>query len=352
MKSKRLNLLLGLLLLTSLLFFGWSDYRDTPAGTMLISTNTTMVYSNIANWVYTNHATNSFTNMVQAIYGFTNAGFTYVGSTTSNFPGQNAYYKYVFTNEGNTNYDFSFTFATNWISNYDALLPVVGDWTIDFTTLADSNSTMMAFNDSWSTNMSEDAGIGFHLRIIPPVDAVNGTGIDFAVTNSITDPLNNGIYGSTNAYTYGGTNLFNDEISFRITAPDVKLWKAISVTNPGYPGNNKPDDAVVPGSIITYTINYTNKGDADALGIYFSEFVPNDGVNNYVGFFVDSFSGTGTAPSDTNYTDNYGTTFSISTPTASEGVTDPNIDGFKLEFGSGGLTAHSGGTVSYKVVVK
>lgn len=359
------NLLKVLVLLTFLSSSLLADLRDTAAGTLLFSTNTKMIFSNNAGFVYTNFGTNNLSDIVKAIYGFTNMGSTYVGTTTTNFPNQPAWYYYNWTNEGNTNVTYNLDFVSTIITNYDGLAPAdsSGTWTVEINSLADSNANLFgsAFPASATTNIGDDDGFGYYVKIAPPVDAINGTGYKLYLTNQFTDPLGNGAYTGTNAFAYGGSNFFADEIDFVIKAPDLKVYKSMAVTNQtGVSGTGIDEQSVIPGSIITYTIHYTNKGDAAAEGLFFEEYLPNlltESVR-YVDYVPGSMVYTGTPAltlaGNTFYSTDAGSSFVDHTtlsPSADEGIVNTSIDAFRWQF-TGSLAAKRGGTITYKVVVR
>jgi len=344
-----------------------ADVRDTRAGTAIYSTNTTLIFSNWANVLYTNYGTNDLSEIVKAIYGFTNIGSNFMGSIFTNYPSQEQFYYFGWTNEGNTNVDFNFTFAKEIISNYDGIEPVGGDWTVAVTKKDDMSNNFFtsAFPAIAVSNVAEDSGIDFYIRILSPTTAVNATGYRIRLTNYFNDPESNGIYRGTNDWYYGGTNYFTSTFDYVIKAPDMKVYKTMEITNiTGVTGTTINATSIIPGSVITYTIHYTNKGDAEAAGLFFTEYLPNlqsAGGVRYVDYISGSLSFSGdpvlTPVGNVWYNTNVGgggtfVSHGSYDPTANSGAVNTNVDAFQFRFSGTGLAEKKGGKIIYKVQVR
>lgn len=348
--------------------------NDTAAGTVLLSTNTKMSFSNWANVQYTRYGTNNWSQVLAAIYGFTNSyGSNYKGTYT-NFPSQEFFAKYSLLNEGNIATVYNLSFRVESITNYDGKLPhdpSVSPWILDTTTTNQASPVSIlgsplatpGVTETRTTNIGEDGAFHFAIRIKSPSNAINGTGYRIFVTNKIS--TNHGPYKGSNNYVYGGSRIMTNVFEYKVKAPDLRVWKTVSVTNPAYAANKHSATALVPGSRVTYTIHYTNRGDASALGLNFEEYLPNlvaTAGTRYVDYVVGSMTGTGVTSVGQGYvfstsvliSENKGSTFpaALSTKTANSGVVNTTVDALKIGFGATGLEAKKGGTVQYSVIVR
>lgn len=200
-------------------------------------------------------------------------GFSGPGSPADNtvVPGDVAYHYYAVTNEGNANDNYTlyhvysqYAGATGW---------VVEAW--------EGAGRIVTLEAGVSTNevrsVSEDAEKSFYYKVIVPSgvsQAPNGSYI--TITSTVeTASTPKGQYTGGNALTYGGVSSATDPVNDTTAAPILTLTRASTVDAPtaaaGYTGV-KHDP--VPGAVITFTLTYSNTGNASAESVILVDKVP------------------------------------------------------------------------------
>lgn len=305
--------------------------KGTPAGTFLISTNAWATYSNTATTPvgYVTNSTNvGITNLVLAVFGFSNYSVQYATNTNSVIAGNTYYYPLWISNHGNTNASVSVSAGSNYTG------PSGSPWTVQFVNTA---SNALPFNPS---NLAPDTEMRYMVKVAVPVDAGDTSVMSITVTNAILDAAaasRTFAYNSpSNGNWYGGTNYETNVITLLVGGPRLVLNKTYSVTNLAL-GNNQ----VVPGSVITFTIAYTNAGTGSASGVVLEDRVD----NTYLQYAINTAVG-GTVDFDLNNAGTWGAAGNTATVASVNG----NLTG--LRFSMGSVAAGASGTVTYQVVVK
>jgi len=247
----------------------------TPSGTDIIN-SVSAVFSNSGATKFTNAA--ATTNTVLTVYGIQSA--TTVGTQFLQ-PGQTVSFTFKVSNSGNS------SVLVNLVTIFSRTNDTVvhnGPWTYAFYTNASgTGGTITEFP------LAEDASRIFYLRITAPVGAADGAAITNKYGTILTNsdsPLNpispyTGMDGST---IFGGYQTLTNNIAIAIIqAPVLILSKTSDVTNsPSYlalvKAGHKKD--VVPGSMIIYSISWTNAGSGQIFGLTLTDPVPSD--VNYV----------------------------------------------------------------------
>lgn len=310
---------------------GGAFAKGTPAGTFLISTNAWATYSNTANAPvgYVTNSTNSgITNLVLSVYGFSNYSVQYATNTNSVVAGNTYYYPLWISNHGNTNASVAVSAGSNYGGAFGS------PWTVLF---VDTVSNALASNPS---NLPPDSELRYMVKVTVPNDAGDTSSMSIIVTNAIADAAaatRTYAYNSpSNAMWYGGTNYETNVINLLVGGPRLVLNKSYTVTNLSL--NNAQ---VVPGSVITFTIAYTNMGSGSAGSVVLEDRID----NTYLTYAINTAVG-GTVDFDLNNANTWGAAGN----TATTASINANLTG--LRFAMGTVTAGGSGTVTYQVVVK
>lgn len=186
---------------------------------------------------------------------------------------------FIITNEGDADID------TLW-AYYVTLESGAVNWTAEVRTGADalvyslvpgttSTETITLQDDTDTSTDAEKRYI--RVRVSPNVsEAPDGSDISIFLTVESTLKTPSGYYIGGNSLTYGDTI----EVTFNFydvtSAPDLRLTRVATVDAPdksGYAGNHW--DAV-PGSIITFTMTYSNEGGGSAESVVLIDKVPDN----------------------------------------------------------------------------
>ena len=245
---------------------------DIPAGTIITSEG----YENYLNYkdaAFNPKATIYGTTIeatVLPIYGLSGPGTPDDQYTE---PSAAVYYVYQIFNEGNETdtYSLSTSSATyNGVYGDDWTFEIIrddnnnGDWEDDTDTVTDE------------VTLTEDGSAYFFLKVTPSSNAQDASWGEVTVT-ATTSATPAGEYTGANANTYGGPSYVQDTARTNINAPIMVMTRVATVDapisgSPGYylGGSHDP----VPGAVITYTITYTNEGNADASSVIIKEKIP------------------------------------------------------------------------------
>lgn len=302
--------------------------KGTSAGSLIISTNAWVTYSNTAA-TPTGYATNTtnaaISNLVLAVFGFSNYSVQYATNTNSVVAGNTYFYPLWLSNNGNTNASVLLSAGSNQTGSFGS--PWVMSW-------VDSNSNALA---SQTASMAADVEFRYLVKVVVDPAADDGSTMSIIVTNAISDAAaatRTFRYDSpSNGMWYGGTNFETNVINLKVGGPKLIIAKSYSVTNYALANND-----VVPGSFITYTISYTNIGSGSAANVVIDDRIDNAlvqySIATAVGGTVDFYNGAWGYAGDT------ATTASI----------NANVQG--LRFALGTIASAGSGTVTYRVVVR
>ena len=126
-----------------------------------------------------------------------------------------------------------------------------------------------------SLTIAEDAIATFTVRVTIPGSANDNEKGAIAVTASTS--YNDGAAYIVGGWQYGGADSLTDSATTTCSSAIIALTKTYQVVNPtGYTGPN----ANVPGSLITYCLEYRNTGSADANVVTVTDMIP--GYTTYV----------------------------------------------------------------------
>jgi hypothetical protein len=233
---------------------------DTNAGTVItaLATQETIDYKDINNNAKPTviPSTGDINITVLPVYGFSIGPFNnrnlYVGQSINN--------ALSITNEGNASDSYTMTFSANF---GDA---GTGTWIINIRRTIDDSLvgtlTLSSASTSETRAVAEDADYGYYHQVTAPADGDKAAFITIK-TGATTEATQVGQYTGANGLTYGGVGYSSNNVTYTILKPVISLTRTATVdapiiTNPvGYTGGIH--DAV-PGSIITYTLNYNNTG--------------------------------------------------------------------------------------------
>ena len=252
-----------------LLFQGLAlaDTGDVPSGTIITSEG----YENYLDYkdaAFNPKATiygDTIEATVLAIYGLSGPG-TPVDQFTE--PSVAVYYTYQIFNEGNESdtYSLSTSSATYNGSYGDA-------WT--FNIIRDDDQDGVANDSDTITDevtISEDGSAYFFVKVTPSSNAGDGSWGEVTVT-STTSATPNGQYTGANANIYGGPAYVDDTSRTNIDAPSLVMSTSTLVDAPNtYTGGGANE--AVPGAVITYTITYTNEGNAEGRDAIIKQKIP------------------------------------------------------------------------------
>lgn len=294
----------------------------TGVGTRIYSTNTEILFTNSAGASFSAKGGSS-ASLVAAIYGFANFSPLQIATTNLDvYAGAVLYFTNIFTNYANSNSTYHFSSGANYKGATGS------PWSLAF--LDESLSPVSI------ASVAPDAPFKLVTRITVAADAENGAFAAFHITNKIISPESDRAvsYSSPLGFSYGGQSIWSDIISVEIGGPVISATKSIFVTNSA--GGNIGVNDLVPGSEITYTINYTNSGSKPAYAASFTEklatpYVIYNGVTRPTGINSADYLAAG----------NWG-----AIPVGH----DSSIDGIKMVVNL--IPAGAGGTLTYKVTVR
>jgi len=301
-----------------------ADPGATAAGTALYSTNTVITFTNSAGGSF-QAAGEASTQTVLSIYGFENFSPLQISYTNDMIAaGAVLYFTNVFTNYANTNSVFNFSSASVFSGTFGS------PWTVE---LLDASLTPAA-----SASVAKDSEYKLITRVTIDAAAQNNALGQISITNAILTPeeiSRQASYSSTNGFAYGGVQMWNDLITIRVGGPVIAAVKTVSITNQAGGAGIGAND-LVPGAVITYSITYTNTGNAAAYNVSFTEALS----TVLAGFQTGSVSGADVY--DYSIAGTWG-----QTPAAGY---DQTIDGIRFTVNS--IAAGTGGTVTYKIVLR
>lgn len=280
-KIKPRGLLAGLILLwlfafapqaQAVTFTSTGNPGDTLTATVITAAQTfeTLAYLDLNGTRMTTvePASGNDNQTVGSEYGLSGPGSPADNTVT---PGDVVYHYYAVTNEGNANDTYTlrhiysqYAGASGW---------VVEAW--------ESGSRIVTLEAGTSTSearsVAEDADKTFYYKVIVPSSvsqAPNGSYVT-VVTTVETSSTPKGQYTGGNALTYGGASSVTDPVTDTVAAPILTLTRTSTVDSPtaaaGYTGTIH--DAV-PGAVITFTLTYSNTGNASAESVILVDKVP------------------------------------------------------------------------------
>jgi len=325
--------------------------KGSASGTAIINT-ATATYSNSGTTKFTNRAAK--TNTVGTIYGLQSAT---VSSQKTVAPGSSVSFAISLSNAGNATVGIALT-NVRWRTNGYVQN---GSWSFNFYTNAGMAGGAYKF-----LNLAEDAKQNVYLVVTAPSGGLDGA----AITNkhgSLLTTAYGAVYSSLAGYTgmdlttlFGGFDWLTNNIAIAVvSAPNLVLAKSSVVSNSASylalvtAGNERN---VVPGSLIVYSITWTNAGSGQLLGLKLRD--PIDANFQYVANSIVFTNGVKLSATGANY---------LSANTAGHQIADDgsftagvanfsltgstNASTINVDFGTA-IPGNSRGTVMYKVIVK
>jgi len=308
-------------------------------------TNTVQaIYSNSGSTKYTNFATNG--EVVQTIFGL-NGQVTI--STQNVAPGADVSFAISVTNKGNSTIVLG---LTNVYMNTNNVAQG-GAWSVDFYTNATKAGGALS-----TFTLAEDADQAFYLVVTAPAAGNDGASITNRFGSYITNNYASA-FSSLASYTgmdgssvFGGSDWLTNNIAIAvIQAPNLQIAKASFVTNSASYlalAQAGHENDLVPGSMIIYSITWTNAGSGQLLGLSLHDVF--DANVTYVANSIVWTEGSRLAPSSANY--------AAATPQA-DGAGPAGAFGINNTVGAAlditydnPIPGNSSGTVMYKVTVK
>lgn len=202
---------------------------------------------------------------VLSTYGFSMALFEdqnmYVNKIVSN--------ESAITLEGNASDDITITFEASFVD-------VTGTWAVKIKETDTGNiiGTLTSGSPSVTTveTLSEDAHFKFfHEVLAPDTDGTPGAHI-IITTEASTANSPVGRYTGANGLDYGGPGSTSETTTYTLYKPLMQLTRTSTVDAPNaYTGD--VHDAV-PGSVITYTLEYSNLGNTSAAYVVIVDKIP------------------------------------------------------------------------------
>jgi len=337
-KSKFLLILLLIGIIPTILA---AATNDTPAGTV-ITNEVTASFSNTMGNIY--YATDAINTNVYAIYGISSI----VTNTTNIYtaPGNTVTFHGYAVNEGNTS---QIVYFTNLMANYGG---GASGWTVQF-----QNDGM---NNATSMTLTEDQGRDFYFQVTVPGSALFG----HTMTNEIATIFTNtyrftsiGAYTGLNGTNYAGTGQSAGRICITIIqAPVIVLTKLTYVSNSStYLSLGGGLRDVVPGSEITYAVQFTNSGNTDALNLTLSD--PLTANMTYIGNSMKVRTGLQTDASPASYNNAAALALSDANDVENVGAYqcngNSNAGSGPIEFTfTAAIPSGGSGTVYFKVYIK
>jgi hypothetical protein len=210
--------------------------------------------------------------------------------------------------------------------------------------------------------LGEDAFKIFFLVVTAPANGIDGA----SLTNRFGSKISNNYssmyirpittYSGFNGFIYGGNDFLTNNLSIAIIqAPNLSLSKGSYVSNsPSFlalaqVGHEKD---LVPGSMIIYNINWTNKGSGNLYGLSFNDQIK----TSYVSYLTNSISysnGFLTAASNVSMSKPLKDDGSVTNKFAGNfGITARTNMGQVIVSFLSNIPGNSRGTIFYKVIVK
>lgn len=248
---------------------------DTLQGTVITaeSTSASLEYTDInANPKPTVNPVGDIEVTVLPVYGFSMAALPDavlgVGRTATN--------ETYITSEGNNISDtYTLTFEADFTGDG------VGTWTVNIMRSDDVLfTTLTAGATSYTTQaaIAEDSDFGFYHEVTAPTSEGAGGGQPgdqvVITTTATTDSTPVGQYTGANGLTYGGTSEVITVSTYSIEKPVMIVTRTSTVDAPiagAYTGGIHDK---VPGSVITFTITYSNEGNESASNVILIDKVP------------------------------------------------------------------------------
>jgi uncharacterized repeat protein (TIGR01451 family) len=209
---------------------------------------------------------------VLPVYGFTMALLEdqnlYVGQMVTN--------ESSLTNEGNASDALTITFEAAFVN-------VLGTWTVNIRRSSDDSliGTLTPGSPSTSETLSpalgEDADWGYYHEVQAPAVGTGTPDAYVIVTTEASTPNTpTGQYTGANGLTYGGQGFTSEATIYRFNTPLMQLTRTSTVDAPNIYRVLPDADAhdAVPGSIITYTLTYSNAGNTSAAEVVIVDKVP------------------------------------------------------------------------------
>ena len=248
---------------------------DTPTGTAVtaLATQETIDYKdgNATSFTQVVCVTNE-TKTTTAEYGFSGPGSPADGNI---MPGGIVYHYYNVTNEGNAN-DSNYTLKHSY-TNYAG----AAGWVVELSEGITFIATLTAgstYTQS-SKTISEDTTHSYNYKVIASSEASgspNGSYIIITTTAETSSmpvvSVNPYYYTGGNYYTYGGRPSNSDQVMDSVAAPILTLTRT-STTDAPTAFTGSIHDAV-PGSVITFTMTYSNTGGASAESVVLVDKIP------------------------------------------------------------------------------
>lgn len=206
---------------------------------------------------------------VEAEYGYSGPGSP---PDLSVAPGDIVTHEYMVTNEGNVT-DEGYQISS-WYDHFNTASGwTVEVWVGDPPTFYKTLEAGVASTESAPFNDDSDSPLSY--KVIIPTDVskvANGSYIIILTTFETTNtPV--GKYTGGNYLTYSGWGVASDEVKDQVEAPILTLTRTASVDAP-FKYNGGRHDAV-PGSVITFTMTYSNEGGGSAESIVLVDKIPN-----------------------------------------------------------------------------
>jgi uncharacterized repeat protein (TIGR01451 family) len=259
----------------------------TSAGVIL--TNIVQVNWNSGSIGLSTNATN-----VSAAVG-TNYGMTWIGMTNQEVvSGYNTSNETYLTNDGNATADFILSFNSNVSANASSTV-----WAIAFTNVTSGGAS----SDTLRVTLSPAGGVNVRLLVNVPGNETNGAFVLFQCLASNSNAsaeigANATNYVGFNGTAYGGnmgkygagagnaflTNADADFTNWAVTVvfADIQLSKTAEISNADPFAANTTDP--FPGALITYKLQFTNRGNADGSSVKIIDSIP----TNYLTYTLGS----------------------------------------------------------------
>jgi uncharacterized repeat protein (TIGR01451 family) len=202
------------------------------------------------------------------------------GFSTADLPDMSLFVEEVVTNEGYVTNEgnVSDTYTIYYSCNFDN--DGAGTWTVNIRKVSDDSLIGTLTSGSPSTNESvpvaEDSHYGYYHEVTGPSSALGAPGDYIVVTTSReTTSTPTGEYTGANGLTYAGLGYQSDDTTYSIDKPLLVITRTSTVDAPvaggAYSGG---DHDKVPGSVITYTLTYSNEGNVAANNVILIDKIP------------------------------------------------------------------------------
>jgi|GEM_PF-1458837 len=207
---------------------------------------------------------------VIGFYATGNPDAPYSAATT---PGSTESWIFAATNEGNVDFTSTITFSA-----------------IAYTGGSD-NWTVEAWHQGapqgipWTPTLSEDSDIFSEIKITPATTEADAPDMS---TGEVTMYVTTGYSGSgsglgstytgANDLTYGGIGAGVPDFDVTVNAPIMSLTRISTIESPEHYTGWGGDHDFVPGSLLVFTLTYTNEGTGDGSNISIIDQIPYDCV--------------------------------------------------------------------------